>query len=61
MSTLGRPKSEYRSAQHEGTPMTTRITLHRLHVARSLQIFIDEQVLPGTGISSAHFWAGQLG
>ena len=22
MSTLGRPKGEYRSAQHEGTPMS---------------------------------------
>ena len=38
--------------------MTDRTTLHRLHVATPLQQFIDQQVLPGTGIDSAHFWKG---
>ncbi|MBX9936303.1 MAG: malate synthase G [Burkholderiaceae bacterium] len=38
--------------------MTARTTLHRLQVAQSLQRFIDEQVLPGTGIDSAAFWQG---
>ena len=37
---------------------TPRTTLHRLHVAHVLQTFIDSKVLPGTGISSAHFWQG---
>ena len=37
---------------------TARTTLHRLHVATVLQTFIDSQVLPGTGISPAHFWRG---
>ncbi|SER76628.1 malate synthase G [Giesbergeria anulus] len=38
--------------------MTARTTIHRLQVAQSLQRFIDEQVLPGTGIDSAAFWQG---
>ena len=38
--------------------MTSRTTLHRLQVASVLQQFIDEKVLPGTGISSAKFWKG---
>ena len=37
---------------------TARTTLHRLHVATVLQTFIDSKVLPGTGISPAHFWQG---
>ena len=37
---------------------TARTTLHRLHVAPVLQTFIDSKVLPGTGISPAHFWQG---
>ncbi len=38
--------------------MTARTAIHRLHVDTALQHFIDQQVLPGTGISSAHFWQG---
>ena len=38
--------------------MTERTTLHRLQVAVQLQRFIDEQVLPGTGIEPAAFWQG---
>jgi malate synthase len=33
-----------------------RITRHQLHVASNLCSFIDNQVLPGTGVSSEHFW-----
>ena len=38
--------------------MTDRTTLHGLQVATTLQHFIDEQVLPGTGVESAAFWKG---
>ena len=38
--------------------MTQRTTLHRLQVATELQQFIDAEVLPGTGVSSASFWQG---
>ncbi|MGP1681323.1 MAG: malate synthase G, partial [Giesbergeria sp.] len=38
--------------------MTDRTTLHGLQVATSLQRFIDDQVLPGTGIDNAAFWKG---
>ena len=38
--------------------MTDRTTLHGLQVAPVLQRFIDEQVLPGTGVESAAFWKG---
>ena len=38
--------------------MTDRTTVHGLHVATSLLEFIDQQVLPGTGIESAAFWKG---
>ena len=31
---------------------------HSLHVATPLAHFIDNEVLPGTGIGSEHFWAG---
>lgn len=37
---------------------TPRITRHRLQIATSLAQFIDEKVLPNTGISSTDFWAG---
>jgi len=40
------------------TRPTPRTTVHRLQVATSLQRFIDEQVLPGTGIDRAAFWHG---
>lgn len=38
--------------------MTDRITLGRLQVATELQRFIDEEVLPGTGLDIAAFWSG---
>jgi malate synthase len=38
--------------------MSDRTTLHSLQVATELQRFIDDQVLPGTGIAPADFWAG---
>jgi malate synthase len=38
--------------------MTTYDTLHSLHVAPVLHRFINDEVLPGTGIAPAHFWAG---
>jgi malate synthase len=37
--------------------MTARTPVHRLQVATELHQFIEEQVLPGTGVASA-FWAG---
>ena len=38
--------------------MTERTQVHRLHVANELHRFIEERVLPGTGISSSKFWKG---
>ncbi|MDT3722505.1 malate synthase G [Pseudomonas oryzihabitans] len=38
--------------------MTDRTTLGRLQVATELQRFIDEEVLPGTGLATAAFWSG---
>jgi len=38
--------------------MTARTSIRRLQVASSLQRFIDDEVLPGTGISSETFWRG---
>jgi len=38
--------------------MTDRTQIHRLQVASNLARFIDEQVLPGTGVAPAAFWAG---
>ncbi|MES2716916.1 MAG: malate synthase G [Pseudomonadota bacterium] len=38
--------------------MTTRTTIHRLQVASNLADFINHQVLPGTGVDPATFWAG---
>ncbi len=35
-----------------------RIPCHRLFVANALHDFIENEVLPGTGISATHFWAG---
>ena len=40
------------------TPRTPRTLAHRLQVATALHRFIEEQVLPGTGIDSATFWKG---
>jgi malate synthase len=38
--------------------MTDRMTLHGLHVATPLVRFIEDRVLPGTGIAPAPFWQG---
>ncbi len=38
--------------------MSNRTTVHRLHVANELHRFIEDQVLPATGVKSSTFWAG---
>ncbi|WP_460479627.1 malate synthase G [Comamonas humi] len=38
--------------------MTDRITLHRLQVAQSLYDFVENEVLPGTGVDGKTFWSG---
>ncbi|MEY8689453.1 MAG: malate synthase G [Leptothrix sp. (in: b-proteobacteria)] len=38
--------------------MTARTPIHGLQVATELYDFIETQVLPGTGVESAKFWAG---
>jgi malate synthase len=38
--------------------MTTRTACHGLQVATNLYRFIEDKVLPGTGIDSAAFWKG---
>ncbi len=38
--------------------MTDRTTRHRLHIATPLLRFIEDSVLPRTGITSEAFWAG---
>ncbi|MDI1259543.1 malate synthase G [Aquabacterium sp.] len=38
--------------------MTARTTVHGLQVATELFRFIEDQVLPNTGVASAAFWAG---
>ena len=38
--------------------MTSRTLVHRLEVASNLYHFIEDQVLPGTGVSSDSFWKG---
>jgi len=38
--------------------MSARTQIHGLQVATELFRFIEDQVLPGTGIASATFWAG---
>ena len=38
--------------------MTARIQVHGLQVASVLHTFINEQVLPGTGVEPAAFWKG---
>jgi malate synthase len=37
---------------------TARTPVHKLQVATNLHDFINSQVLPGTGVDSATFWAG---
>jgi malate synthase len=38
--------------------MTDRVNCQRLQVATNLQRFVDEEVLPGSGIERDAFWAG---
>ncbi|NKE66983.1 malate synthase G [Ramlibacter sp. RBP-2] len=38
--------------------MTDRITVHGLQVAAELHRFVEEQLLPGTGVTSTAFWKG---
>ncbi|MPM45668.1 Malate synthase G [bioreactor metagenome] len=38
--------------------MTNRIAVHGLQVAPELHSFVEQQVLPGTGVDSAAFWKG---
>ncbi|MDI9332445.1 MAG: malate synthase G [Alphaproteobacteria bacterium] len=38
--------------------MTSRTIVHRLEVASNLYRFIEDEALPGTGVSSATFWTG---
>ncbi|WP_296218207.1 malate synthase G [Pseudomonas sp. UBA2684] len=38
--------------------MSDRVTIQRLQVATNLQRFVDEEVLPGTGLVREAFWAG---
>jgi len=38
--------------------MTERTQVHRLQVANELHQFIENEVLPGTGVDSAAFWKG---
>ena len=35
-----------------------RTTLHSLHVDSALHTFINDEVLPGTGVAADHFWVG---
>lgn len=38
--------------------MTDRVNCQRLQVASNLQRFVDEEVLPGSGIDREAFWSG---
>ena len=38
--------------------MTDRTSVHGLQVATSLKHFVDQQVLPGTGVNADAFWSG---
>jgi malate synthase len=38
--------------------MTARTTVHGLHVATVLKDFVDQRVLPGTGLEADGFWQG---
>jgi malate synthase len=40
------------------TASTPRTSIHRLQVATVLQRFIEDKVLPGTGIAPSAFWSG---
>ncbi|MES2399171.1 MAG: malate synthase G, partial [Pseudomonadota bacterium] len=39
-------------------PSTPRTTEHKLQIASNLHSFIEEKVLPGTGVTAAAFWKG---
>ena len=39
-------------------PSTPRIKCHQLQVATVLHSFIEDKVLPGTGVTSVNFWKG---
>jgi malate synthase len=39
-------------------PMTERTSVHGLQVATELHRFIEDEVLPGTGVASGTFWKG---
>ena len=38
--------------------MVDRVEIHGLKVAKSLHSFVEQQALPGTGVSSEQFWSG---
>ena len=38
--------------------MSARLSMHGLQVAAELHRFIEDKVLPGTGVSNAAFWKG---
>jgi len=38
--------------------MTERVPCQRLQVAKNFKYFIEDEVLPGTGVSAEHFWNG---
>jgi malate synthase len=40
------------------SPATPRVTEHRLQIATVLHQFIEDRVLPGTGVSHQAFWRG---
>ena len=46
------------SAPALSTHSTPRTVVHRLQVATVLHQFIEDKVLPGTGVSAQAFWAG---
>ena len=56
---IARPASPpWPTEQTRERQMTERVTLGRLQVAANLQRFIEDEVLPGTGIEAAAFWQG---
>ena len=59
----GRPDRQGRRRRpgqlnRQGERQMTEVTLGRLQVAANLQRFIEDEVLPGTGIEAAAFWQG---
>ena len=40
------------------TATRDRTSIHGLQVATVLKTFVDQQVLPGTGLEADAFWAG---